>query len=235
MNKTLLMLAAVAIMAPAAFAHSPAGTPDRFCTGETGRHDYGPPAAGNLVFNYQDGNLEECGYTATFDGTVTDPSGNELADLCDANPSVRSLCDTDRTADYDGDLEFAQGGAVLAVNSGSGNSGSVACWGMNGHHSSTITVTDAALGGNVAWSVTADWAPTGQDSLFPCGDSLIDACDPTDPTEIPDVTCNPRDGELDVPAAGLGSIDSTATPSFGAGQDGTYNVFVQGTAGHIDS
>ena len=254
MNKLYmaLVVAVAFVAAPLALAHNPAGTPDRFCTGPGKVHDYGT-SSGNLIFNYQDGNLQECGYTPIFDGTIEDLEGNEVADLCDP---IRPICDADRTADWDHELEYANGGAVFAAR----DPASTDCWDIPAHHLEfpTIWVQDNVFGGWMDFFVTTDYAPTGQDALFPCGDNVSDWCDPTDPAEVPDVTCNPRDQEQYCPAPAWPGAwplteDDPPQPAnpllppppfptypgcsipFPAGQDGAYNVFigVGHTAGHV--
>ena len=222
MNRIFLTIVAASLLAvPLALAHEPAGTPDRFCTGPTLTHDYGA-GPGNLIWNYQDGNLQECGYTATFDGTITDLEGNEVADLCDP---IRPICDADRTADWDHELEYANGGAVFAAR----DPASTDCWDIPAHHSEfpTVYAKDVVLGSSVEVAVTSNWAPTGLDAQFPCGDNVVDPCDPTNPAEVPDVTCNPRDQRV------RGNGSGTPVP-FSAGQDGAYDVFVgPGFGGHV--
>lgn len=219
------LLAALLVL-PFAAAHDPAGTPQTTCTGLTTTHDYGPVASGNLVFNPQDGNLAECGYTALF----------EDDQICGADPQVQALCDTDRTADWDGDFEYANGGGWVFSDSGDGATyGSLFCWDVVAHHGSSFTVTDAALGGNVQVTVTADWPRAAVAADLPCGDSSVEPCDPANPGDIDQVTCNALDGSVTCPAAGLGTLSITCAATFGPGSDGAYTLFIRGgTQGHID-
>lgn len=99
------------------------------------------------------------------------------------------------------------------------------------HHSSTVTVADYAAGGAVEFTVSSDWPRIGLESTFPCGDGVAEACDPADPTEIPDVTCNSRDQSITFPPQVVGSTDNVGTVPFGPGIDGNYHVQVSGAFG----
>jgi hypothetical protein len=85
--KTLLLVSLVASAAPAALAHSPAGTPKNYCEdpSEWNTHDYLPVANGKLFFYSQDGNF---GGDCNGDGVP---------------------------ADFDFHLDYAFGGALLTV------------------------------------------------------------------------------------------------------------------------
>ena len=129
MNRTALIALAVALVTPfAAFADQAYfGIPDVTCQtpDEWNVHDYGAPATGNLVFNPQDGTLDGCpGVRSTW----LDPAGNECAILGsepETTRAYRALCVDDRPYDFDGDSEYANGGAWLVSRSGDG----LACWG----------------------------------------------------------------------------------------------------------
>ena len=234
MNKTfLLVVAAAFLVAPLAMAHTPAGTPDRFCTGPTKTHDYGAPATGRLIWNYQDGNLQECGTTQEFQIAqicVDDAIPESCIPVCENGPvsnELQTLCDSDRTADWDRDLEYAVGGGVFAAV----EPASVDCWDIPAHHGSSTGITvwaeDVVFLGDVTVSVTSDWARADDPTQPECGDNVTEVCDPTDPAEVPGVTCNPLDQAVRgiPPATGL-------VAGFGPGQDGVYNIFVgPGTAG----
>ena len=234
-----LLVAASLAMAPFAFAHSPAGTPDFTCQtpDEWDTHDYAG-ANGRTVAFISDNNLEECGTTYGLFVAGT-PECRRLEDQGAADPSSPLhalwllLCQTDRPADYDGDLEFALGGALLAVESGDGQtSGSLVCLGTLGHHSNTISVDDEVFGTNVAFTVGADA------SLVPpvpgepdCGDNVTRPCEPNNSGLGPTVdavldllntgTCNPNDHRVLC-------VDTCAVP-FGPGAEGTYVVWVHPT------
>ena len=258
MNTLFATLTALALVAlPLALAHNPAGTPDRFCTGPTLLHDYGPmtsaapertlagvaesaatvdtdlssvasspnrephaetPPASNegpIMIQAINGNLEECGTTGGIPFYLYE----------DLPASVRDrVPNPDRTADYDGEPEYAPGGAVFAAQ----DPASTICYNIPAHHglSPIITAEDIAQI-QVSFFVVSDWAPTGQDAFFFCGDGLADPCDPTNPTEVPDVTCNPRDQQIFC-------TGSCAVP-FPPGQDGIYfAIMVQPfTQGHL--
>lgn len=59
-----------------------------------------------------------------------------------------------------------------------------------------------------------------------CGDGIIEACDPTDPTAIDGVTCNSQDRVLVCLAQPIGSASNECTPTFYPGGNGDYLVRV---------
>ena len=147
---------------------------------------------------------------------------------------------------YDGDTEFAYGGAYLVSVSGDGSTGGgLACYGTLGHHpqGETVTVTDAS-GLSVAFTVTAD----ATDPLSPvppgevdCGDGVVQPCDPTPPG--PSTLPQPVGGAVDMVDALLYSsfngggttctVGDVRKPclircalDFAPGADGAYVVFV---------
>lgn len=123
---------------PAAFAHDPAGTPDRFCTGPTTEHDYSfapfvLDKTGPIIFFdpygpvfLGDGNLEECGTTY----------------VCDPN---FSFCG-DRTADFDREWEYGLLGGFLP---------------MNHHDADLVCVDDVAMGAAAPFVVGVDGSGDG--------------------------------------------------------------------------
>ena len=178
-----------AMMAPlSAFADQTVfGVPDLTCQDEAewSLHDYGPAATGSLVAFPQDGNIEPV--CANGVSTWLDHDSQECADLEAANPTAhQALCHDPRPAPFDGDLEWAMGGGWLAAESGDGvTSGSIACWGIEGHHfPGSIVYVNDITGLPVAFTVTADFTdpaspvpPDGPD----CGDNVIQPCDPSPP------------------------------------------------------
>ena len=239
MKMFFIPLLTAMLLAPVVLAHDPAGTPDRFCTGPNREHDYvgavywrfrfGPVGIASKFYpQLDDGNLEECGYSPLV--------GDNQA--CRLNPLLVGVCALDRTADWDRELEFGVGGAVLAAQ----DPASTFCWDIPAHHGSNPTVyVQDVVPQQVAFWVMADWARPEVAFAAPCGDHIYEACDPTDPAEEPGVTCNPQDQGVGAPAqvAGpVGSVLPTAPTNsvqvpFGPGQDGTYVVLVEGFAGHI--
>lgn len=126
----------------------------------------------------------------------------------------------------DHDHRFGPGdfGDVLPV-----TQNAVACLGLTPDHSvnPTVRVQDRLLGGSVAFSVFSDWARVDDPTQPPCGDQLVETCDPTDPAETPGVTCNPLDVDAYFPAPPAGSaLFNQGQVEFGPGQDGTYKVVV---------
>lgn len=233
-------------------AHEPAGTPDRFCTGPTNLHDYGPPSTSPRAGRIEDG---PAALSAGLNVIVA-LDGSSLSSLtspaCDAGgePTLQKGClpltwNTDFCKDselcnlygcllYDGEKEYGFGGAVLA----SEDPWASQCWQVPAHHlvsNSQVYVQDNQLGGNVAFAVVTDWPMTGSDADYPCGDGIADACDSTNPADIPDLTCNPREYFVAYPPAGVGSALNQGQVTISqAGIDGVFHVLVTGgTAGHI--
>ena len=235
----VLALVVGAAVAPLSHAHEPAGTPDFTCQtpDEWEVHDYAA-AHGWSVAGVSDNNLEECGttYGVFVAGT---PECRELETRFDAqDPSspVHALwlllCQTDRPADYDGDMEFAIGGAVVAVDGGDGATyGSLACLGTPAHHGNVVSVKDEVFT-DVAFTVSADA------SLVPplpgepdCGDGVHQPCTSSAAATglavdaIPDLlgagTCNPNDRRI--------LCLNVCTVPFGPGADGMYLVHVHPT------
>ena len=217
MHQAYLAALLIALAAsPAAFAHNPAGTPKNYCEplDDWFVHDYAPLATGTFVFLPTDGNVGgDCnpGFSVGVGGTIVCVSVSPsliYVNWCEANSPV---------SDWDGHTEWAQGGANLLVLSGSGSpsadpsvgAGTLYCWAANGHHANfaTVTVTDALLGSGATFTVTADTVDlTGTGEG--CGDNLSD---------------------------GGQECVGTCTVTFPAGLDGSYQVFVTGTLGHIES
>lgn len=130
----------------------------------------------------------------------------------------------------DTEKEYMIGGAVLAV-----DDAALTCWGIAPHHPAkpTVHVADVALQGDVRFMVTADWAPEGEEARFPCGDNVVDPCDPEDPLEASGIGCNPRDGAVFV-SAKEGAPENSVVVPFAPGQSGVYVVLVgPGTQGHV--
>jgi hypothetical protein len=225
MNKTYLIAIAAALMAaPLVMAHDPAGTPNTQCElqSEWNTHDYGAPASGVLLQGYEDGNLDDCDNSGVVVGPApgrpcpsTDPS---LAwdEEIEVAPGVW-IC-FDRTADFDGHAEYARGGAWILVNTGNGvpsadpnvGAGTEYCYGDEGHHAEfgPVTVNDVVLGAGATFTVAADnvdLTTVGEG----CGDFESDN----------GVDC-------------VGTCTS-AEITFPAGLDGSYQVYVQGTLGHV--
>jgi hypothetical protein len=231
-----LLLVFLLAAAPIGLAHTDQGgpgTPDTSCQSpsEWQVHDYAPPAQFDALLGIRDGNLEECGTTYGFSRGAQEC--REMEDRFGFGPGNllwEMSCNTDEPADYDGDFEFALGGALLAVDNGDGQTfGSLVCYGTLGHHGSVITVVDKVLN-PVAFSVGADASlvppPPGEPD---CGDGTISPCGSS-----PGPTCNPNDHLLSCPIQRNG----TCTVDFGPGADGAYYVFVgraarPGLGGHV--
>ena len=222
MNKTYLIAIAAALMAaPMVMAHEPKGTHKTHCedeaAGEWLVHEYGPPASGVLLSGYEDGNLQDCDQSGVVVGPTPEkpcPGGDWDVVIVNPNPPGGATC-FDYIFDYDGHAEYARGGAWLLVTSGAGvpsadpnvGAGTVYCFGDEGHHANfaTVTVDDLVLGAGVEVTVAADTVDlTGVGEG--CGDFESD------------------EGATDV---------GTVTATFPAGLDGTYQVYVQGTQGHV--
>ena len=228
-----LVVAAAFVAAPLAMAHVAVGTPDRFCTGPTKLHDYGAPATGHLAGNPQDGNLQDCRYTplvSEFGLCVPEfLPVNPFPELCDfCRDPWFGICDLlalDREADWDREPEYAPGGGIFAAV----EPASIDCWDIPAHHgtgsSITVWADDVVFRADVSVTVTSDWARVDDPTQPECGDNVTEVCDPTDPSEVPGVTCNPLDQSVSGTGAGVAA-------GFGPGQDGTYHVLVgPGTLG----
>lgn len=237
-RRTCLTLAATLALAPLALAHTDQGgpgTPNHHCQTpvEWAVHDYASPNRYRLT-GVSDNNLEEC--VATYGGTQGGtPECRELVDrfgMGPGNPVWELLCHTDRPGNFDGDYEFALGGALLAVEDGDGaTSGSIVCLGMIGHHGITIDIYDQIFGDNVAFSVGADASLPG--AVLPgepdCGDGVVQPCGSPFPgfATAPDVlyapgaACNPDDH--------LVQCWDVCTVPFGPGANGTYVIWVYAT------
>jgi hypothetical protein len=225
------------VVLPFALAHDDQGgpgTPDFTCQtpAEWQVHDYG---SGPALLGVSDNNLEECGTTYGLFIAGTPECRNLEEEGLDGTLLYTLLCQTDRPADYDGDLEFALGGALLAVESGDGaTSGSIVCLGTLGHHGNTVYVDDQVFGSNVAFTVGADASipgtvPPGEPD---CGDNVTRPCEPSNSGLGPVVdaildllqtgNCNPDDHRVTC-------LGSCAVP-FGPGAEGTYIVWIHPTA-----
>lgn len=221
MSAVRLSLLALCILSlPLAFAHSPAGTPKNYCepVEEWGVHEYVAGGGGRVLQGFEDGNLGgDC------DGLTSADPGKPCAGYRDpADPLTLyvALCDADVSpplADYDGHAELATGGAWLLVRTGTGEAskdpaegaGTFYCFGELGHHSEfpTVTVHDVLLGAGAGFTVAADLVDlTGTGDG--CGDFQSDQ----------GTRCT-----------------GTCAPTFAAGLDGSYQVYVDGTAGHVES
>jgi hypothetical protein len=117
--------------------------------------------------------------------------------------------------DYDNHAEYARGGAWILVNTGAGvpsadpnvGAGTEYCYGDEGHHAEfgPVTVNDVVLGAGATFTVASDTVDlTG----------LGEGC---------------GDFESDNGTDCVGSC----TVTFTAGLDGSYQVYVQGTLGHV--
>ena len=216
MNKSFLIAIAAALMAaPLAFAHDPAGTPKNYCEpqSEWNVHDYGAPASGVLLQGYEDGNLGgDCDNSGW---GVPSVSLVECPNVVVGVSGVVYVCWDLGAADYDGHAEYARGGAwLLACNSGCGDyvpgDGALVCFGDAAHHGSFVEVDDAALGAGAKFYVAADHNDTAAQAAGlpedPCGDFESDA--------------------------GQECVGSCLV-AFGPGKDGSYQVYVEGSVGHV--
>lgn len=204
-----------------ALAHDNLSTPRLVCQDQSQwfQHDY-------LGFD-----VEEVEGIIALDGHVADCNNNML------------------TREPDTDIEWGQGGAILAVYTGSAFHnvpGTDMCYGgLIGHHGYTIEAIDH-LGFGPALIVAADYArgPNGD----PCGDGIIEPCagppapstnnfpvnvveDIANDVVYQEVTgpnglgCNPLDQIQR--AAYTPGASTIMTMQFGHGADGTYIVLVQ--------
>ena len=118
----------------------------------------------------------------------------------------------------DGHAEYALGGAWILVNTGLGvpsadptvGAGALYCFGAEGHHGNFVTVN------------ALDASPLG------AGVEVTVAADTVDLTGVGE-GCG--DFESDESATGFGTV----TANFPHGLDGTYQVYVTGTQGHIST
>lgn len=235
-KRLLLTVVATLLAAPLSIAHGPAGTPKNGCedAGEWLVHEYAV-AGGNIVVVWPTGagreELQSAGGNIvvvwpTFDGNVAgdcDP-GFAIGEPCytldpnDALGSSVGVCGFNPPlADWDGHNEFSFTGATLLVRSGDGKpsadptvgAGTLYCFGAEGHHAhfATVVVDDVVLGGGAEVTLAADTVDlTGTGEG--CGDMFSDAS-----------------------MTGTGSVTAT----FPHGLDGSYEVYVHGTAGHVST
>lgn len=221
MNKTSMILIVTALLAaPLALAHDPThplatpdGTKKLYCeaTSEWSVHDYGPVANGVTLGQPENGNTEDCVQDpwdlVVVPGRTCPPGYTVVLRLF-----ARTVCGRLPFADFDGHKEFATGGAwLLACDAACGSSGTgagaQACWGEMAHHGWSVTVWDIGIGAGASFTIGVDDVDvTGLND--PCGDRLVDVS----------MEC-------------IGSC----TPFFPPGLDGAYQVFVQGTQGHVIS
>ena len=210
MNKTyIIAIAAALFAAPLAYAHTdgnPNGTPKTYCEGasEWHTHDYGPPATGRLLWGFIDGNLEDC-----------DGDFNAADPWCILEEITREDLNGDgkicEAADYDNHAEWSRGGAwILSDNGDLVTFGAYACFGENAHHPQygPFHAHDAVTGG-ATFTVAADTVNlVGPDPVtgLDCGDFQSDAG---------------------------ASCTHHCTVTFPAGRDGSYQVYVTGTLGHV--
>jgi hypothetical protein len=242
-GKLLIALSLALAAAPFAIAHDPAGTPDFTCQtpAEWLVHDYAG-ANGRTVADISDNNLDECGTTYGL-FIAGAPECYELETRFNAQDPASPLhllwvllCATDRPADYDGDLEFALGGALLAVESGATptGAGSQACLGTEGHHNSHVWVEDVVYGTNVAFTVGADASlvpPPPETGELDCGDNVTRPCTPPNSglgAEVDAVLALLQTGNCNVNDH-LVTCLSVCDVTFGPGADGTYTVWVHPT------
>ena len=205
-NIYLIVLAVAFATAPLAFAHDPMGTPKLYCetTDEWAIHDYGAPASGNLIQGYEDGNLADCDGVFTFEPIVD--TQDPFNSGWSFNPPL---------ADFDGHAEYSRGGAWVLVETGLGEAsadptvgaGTLYCYGDPGHHPKygPFIVEDRFLETGVSFSVYADTEDLLGDGEG-CGDFESDF--------------------------GTDCLDNCKV-TFPPGLDGSYQVYVQGTMGHV--
>jgi len=243
-----ILTAAALLLLPTVVAHTPPG-PKNFCEqwSDLAQHDYWTSGAFATVPDH--GGAGQAWLYLHSNAVYGDAAPNHLTGPWDGNLATDCNADT-VPADYDRHKEFAIGGAVLAADNGgvyasgtwTGASwGSQACLGEDADHTpqTTITVTDAATGGAVGVSVTADYARdavpadagpdhirgTGDDTI--CGDHVIEPCGAGG---INQVTCNVNDKGIDCPPLPIGTPSNSCTPGFNAGQNGAYEVLVWSSA-----
>lgn len=252
MDRVVLLVVALCVLTPFAVAHAPA-RPIQTCQDPArGRyHEYVPPADGMHIAG-DDGNLSDC----RFDPVVRDVAvfyGDEAP--CDTLGGTPLLCEgvtapADRPVlDYDGEYDFATGGAWLFVVTGDGAVGGVrACFGAPsvGHHAGDVFVLDEQ-GFGPRLLLTADYSPAGEEDVPDCGDNIVEPCEAAtpEPSDAPEplnvvvdtymgvvynqyspqrLFCNERDRVLEAPADPSGP--TRVAPPFGPGADGSYNVIV---------
>ena len=211
MQKLYFSVLAVALaMAPLAYAHNPAGTPNLACEdpSEWKVHDYGAPAGGFLISGFTDGNMADC-----------DGDFNPNDPYCVAEEVWREDLNGDtlvcEAADYDGHQEYSRGGAWILAEDGTGvasvdpnePAGSLYCFGAASHHEKygPFTVQDIYFGSGVEFQVAADTLDLIGDGEG-CGDLESDA--------------------------GAFCVD-TCEVTFPPGLDGSYQVYVTGVQGHV--
>lgn len=222
MKNTYMVAVAAALMAaPLVMAHNPAGTPKTYCEpqSEWNTHEYGAPATGMLLQGYEDGNPDDCDASGTDYKLVPVPGPcpegyKDVGTVIIREPPpavVYILCMKQGPLDYDGHAEYARGGAWILAESGDGlptSGGSLNCFGDAAHHTyyGPVSVNDVALGAGATFTVAADTIDLSSGANGPCGDFESDV----------DSTCT-------------GSCIVTFPPSI----DGSYQVYVQGTQGHV--
>lgn len=206
MNTKLVILGALAMLAaPLAYAHDPAGTPKNYCEpqSEWGVHDYGAPASGSLLLLNEDGNL-----FGDCDGSTSVAPGSPCYGVDPADPVnsfYAGLCDSEVNLP----VADYDGHREYALGGGwlLAGANALECFGDEAHHAEfgTYSVEDVALGSGASFSVAADTVDaTGLNNV--CGDFESDASQ----------DC--------IGACSVG---------FPAGLDGSYQLYVQGTSGHI--
>lgn len=257
---TFLLAFSIALVIPLAAVADQAvlGAPDLTCQSveEWRLHDYGTPGAGRLAFLPQDGNIEVCGV-----GSARVPRCDLIKERRDAHHPDSAeykawdalyvnLCESGTTAFFDGDMEYALGGAYLVASSGDGSTeGGLACSGILGHHpvGAILHVTDAAelLAGGLPAPFTVAADHTAPASPAPpgaadCGDGVIEPCAPASlPSSLPP----PGGGVVDtvnrivwesseVPGRPCNPLDraksciGSCVVDFAPGADGAYFVFI---------
>lgn len=209
-------------------------------------HEYGPAWNGLFIFPLFDGNLTDCPKNQDIHVGV-----NACAflspDLCAIDVGTRSPL-----LDYDGEIDYGGGGAVLFLDGYEGDgvsSGTIACygWPSTGHHGTTIYAQDV-LGFGPRFEVTADYSRAGFESLPDCGDNLVEPCAPHPPppsglffpanVAVDTLNavlytlfgpggegCNALDNRFRCASTAVGP--SRCTVPFGPGADGALSVFLE--------
>jgi hypothetical protein len=207
MNKSFLIAIAAALMAaPLAIAHDPVkGTPKNYCEPQSEWFQHDyATGTGLFILLNEDGNL-----LGDCDGVVTADPGTPCAGADPADPVNTffvGLCDSD----INPPVADYDGHREFALGGAWILAGASAedCFGDAAHHTEfgSFTVDDTVLGAGATADVAADTVDaTGQ--LGTCGDF-----------------------ESDVSESFIGG----GTVSIPAGLDGSYQVYVTGSLGHVN-
>lgn len=259
MNRFLLILAAAFLVAPMATAHDPPG-PNATCDARQKQHDYVPPPRPYEV-RVNDGNVTDC----------IEGANAVVVDLRPLAPCILGLFGfcypldaglEQPFADYDGDLEYGHGGAILFADTGDGESfGSGACHGGVAHHGDEVFAADV-LGFGPRFLVVTDFSRASSHTYPDCGDGYLEPCMDSSPppSTLPfpanaavdsanllayqlfgpsGLTCNARERGQWMESTAVGP--SGGKVPFGPGADGAYVVFLDRdvdygripTSGHI--